>query len=948
MTRGTAALALCAIVMAAAPVARARQQTAPPPVQFETRADLILIDATVVDERGAPVPDLTPADFVVSVDDQPRPIASVQFVKLDPPAAAPPRAPKASHYSTNEGEADGRRIMIVVDENSIAPGGARAVLASVERLLKDLSPSDRVGYIRVPQFENAVDFTTDRGRVLDALKTTTGKARRLGMNRVTLAESAAYERRDAVQWQRALARICSASAPSKLQGARPAPSGGVAFDPADEYEFCRQEAEGEAQEQITTFQRRARETLDGLAQVVTNLRHVPGPKTLILLSQGFLSYDYRPDISKIADLAASARVSLYALHIDMRSMDLDVADSSFTREADEQLMADGIDTLVGASRGTRFRIAGTGEGVFARVARELSGYYLIGLEPTEGDRDGKPHRIKVQVRRPSAAVRARAQFTMNSSTAAVAAPAAAGERLVELLRAATMDAGVPLRLAAFATPAPTPDRVRVILSAEIGAATVSPIEVQLGYLLVDADGNVPANQFLSVVLRPDVPGEPSLPRYVGHADVPPGEYTVRFAAIDPEGRTGSVHHPVVAKVKEAGTIAVSDLILAAPSGRASVRPEVHLNLERESLRAMLELRAADGGSLNATTITFDVAEDVAAAPIVTETGALHASDGPVKPAAATLNVGVLPPGDYVARALVMVPGHRPITLTRPFQVAPRRRGARTAAPETDRSAARAVSRGRTRPPIPPFKPADVLAPAVVNPFIDHVLTNYSPSPAGRAALTAIKDGNLQQATKGERQVADVALSFAQGLGMLAENRTAEADAYFRAALRSESDFIGAAFYLGATLAAAGKDRDAVAAWQTALIGEVGTAGVYPVLIDGLLRLGEGEHALDLLKEAEPTFTDRLAYDRRLVQTYALMGRYGDALPLAHACLGKRPDDIDLLFLTMHMIFEAHSLDDLQDAAAELERFRDYSDRYAAAKGPQTVVVQGWRKALGIR
>jgi tetratricopeptide (TPR) repeat protein len=369
-----------------------------------------------------------------------------------------------------------------------------------------------------------------------------------------------------------------------------------------------------------------------------------------------------------------------------------------------------------------------------------------------------------------------------------------------------------------------------------------------------------------------------------------------------------------------------------------------VNLEGETLRAMLELSASDARVLNDTNVTFAVLEKNGGAAIVSERAVPEKGDARVRAAGVALHVGVLPPGEYIARATIAVPGHEPAIATRPFQIAARARVAKPV--ETARSAARAVSRGRMRPPIPPFKPQDVLAPAVVEPFIDHVLTRYSPSAAAREALTAIKAGDLHS-KKLDEQVGDVGLSFARGLCLLAENRAAEASAYFRAALRSESDFIGAAFYLGATLAASGKDRDAVGAWQTALIGEVGTAGVYPVLVDGLLRLGEAEHALDLLNEAEPTFTDRAQYERRRVQAYALLGRVADALPLAHAHLAKQPGDIDILYLTMHMIYEAFASGERSDTS-ELDRFRDYAARYIAANGPQIQVVQGWRKALGIR
>jgi tetratricopeptide (TPR) repeat protein len=173
-----------------------------------------------------------------------------------------------------------------------------------------------------------------------------------------------------------------------------------------------------------------------------------------------------------------------------------------------------------------------------------------------------------------------------------------------------------------------------------------------------------------------------------------------------------------------------------------------------------------------------------------------------------------------------------------------------------------------------------------------------------------------------------------------ESAWSEADANFRTALRQSSDFMGAAFYLGATLAANGRDRDAVGAWQTALIGDVGAAGIYPVLIDGLLRLGESEQALEFLKEAEPTFADRDEYNRRLVQARALAARYADALPVAHSYLSRHPGDASMLFLVMHMIYEGHASGDLPDGAAELARFSDYAAKYDALGGPEAAIFKG--------
>jgi VWFA-related protein len=930
-------VAVLAVVGLVGVSARAQQTSQPqqPPLHFEARADLVLVDANVVDDSGNPIQGLTAADFEVSVDGKPRPLASVQFVKQDAPPESEPRPPAPAHYSTNEGASAGRDIIIVVDENSLPPMGGRAVLASVEKFLANISPADRVAFVRMPDFVGSVDLTTDRAKVREALKKVMGRTLRGALTRLSVGEAAAHERGNDMAWQNAVARHCAGES-----------------GPA--YEACAADLQSEAQSLWQEVTHRARQTVDGLRGLLQTMRQIPGPKTLMLISQGFSAEDTRADVQTLARLAAEARVSIYVLQIDMSSFDIAESQPSMTRMEDDRVMAEGLDTLSGAARGARFRVVGTGERIFERVARELSGYYLLGFEPTAEDKDGKPHRIRVEVKRRDVTVRARAQFTINPAGAnASSLPAPAGEaadpravQLIELLRAPGINPGLPLRLAAYTAPGSTSDKVKVIIGADIGAPTKEAAEMQVGFVLVDSSGKVAGNQLAAVKLQPSRGDEAAPLQYVGNAEVPAGDYTLRFAAIDADGREGSVHHAVRGTLPNEGGVRVSDLILTEPVRGGAVRPVVHLRLEAPALQAVMELGATEPKRLNDTRVTFEVADSADGEAIVSARGRLGNESGGRRQVSAVVDVGVLPPGMYVGRAVVTVTGEDPITITRPFEVATRARVATTAR-DGERSATPAVARGRMRPPIPPFRKEDVLAPDVVAPFVDHVIENYSPSPAARAALEDIKAGNLETATKGEREVTEVGMSFAQGLSLLARGRTKEADTFFRAALRGASDFIGAAFYLGATLAASGKDRDAVGAWQTALISDVGAAGVYPVLIDGLLRIGDAEQALEFLEEAEPTFTDRLQYTRRLAQAYALAGRYADASPLADEYLAAHPNDTDMLFLALHLLYERHAIGETLDDAARA-RFEDYARRYEAAKAPQVLVVRGWKKALGSR
>jgi hypothetical protein len=75
---------------------------------------------------------------------------------------------------------------------------------------------------------------------------------------------------------------------------------------------------------------------------------------------------------------------------------------------DGTLQGLGLDRFTGMAGGELIRVqAGTGDYAFERVLRETSAYYLLAVEPEDRDRDGRPHKVRVQVNRRGAVVRAR-------------------------------------------------------------------------------------------------------------------------------------------------------------------------------------------------------------------------------------------------------------------------------------------------------------------------------------------------------------------------------------------------------------------------------------------------------------------------------------------------------------------------------------------------------------
>jgi hypothetical protein len=81
-----------------------------------------------------------------------------------------------------------------------------------------------------------------------------------------------------------------------------------------------------------------------------------------------------------------------------------------------------VENATSAAGGTFIEAVGSVDQHFERVAAELSGSYLLGIDVEERDRDGKPHRVQVEVRRRSVEVRARRQYVINPGKAIAVTP----------------------------------------------------------------------------------------------------------------------------------------------------------------------------------------------------------------------------------------------------------------------------------------------------------------------------------------------------------------------------------------------------------------------------------------------------------------------------------------------------------------------------------------------
>ena len=419
------------------------------------------------------------------------------------------------------------------------------------------------------------------------------------------------------------------------------------------FESCRVQVAAQARQLVTDYGRQVRERLIALESLCRNLAALPGPKVLVLLSAGLMSTFHAADtdvtgrMQRVAEEAAAARVTLYTLHLRQFGADFDASRGglrSLTAEDDERLRMEGLEALNGLAGGTFLDVVAAGRGTFERVAREISGHYLLGLEPVERDRDGKPRTLAVAVTRPKVQVRARRQFVAGprASAAHAAAPPAAP--------------ALPLQVATVALDAGAGGKVKVLLAAEVQGAAPA----RVAYRIVDAAGSV-AGESSSMV-----GGGPAL-RFDDAVLLAPGDYTLKIGVRDAAGGRGREERSLRLRLMEAEGLAASDLmVLERQAGKLRLLAG---STAAGELAVYVEVYPRAGTAVEAIGVTLEVVPPAGGAHRVLSLPVRRANEGGALFAEGRVDLPA-PPGTYLLRARVTAGSGSPVTVERAVERRP--------------------------------------------------------------------------------------------------------------------------------------------------------------------------------------------------------------------------------------------------------------------------------------
>jgi VWFA-related protein len=595
---------------------------------FRSSRELLTVDASIRDSAGRPITDLTPADFTVRIDGQIRRVATAHlFGARDQPVTN--QSDPIPRFSRAVDAAPGRIVLLVIDRDSMRPGTGRAALETAASLVEQLSPPDAVGVVSFPG--RAVELTRDHKGAAAAIRAMTGTAPKMPWTHmISWEEALAFGRRDKLTTSKVIERECSKNNPD-----------------------CSAEVSTQAADMLVTGRARVDGFLAGLRSVLDALAPLRAPKRIVIVSAG-LPYDMESlsRFDALVESAAKARVALTAIHLDQPDFDASSTGLHATETLSGREYAAALANLASATGGEFFSAVGAADGVFARVATDITTFYEIGVESKPSDANGSAHRVDVKVAREKATVRAPARTTV------LPGDGNPDNTLRHALAEPTDVAELPIEVAPYVTYSPDRDKVRVIVAVQLAGAEAAP--ASWGYVVIKEGKEVAAD-------RVHVGADAHAPWTASSAlDLPPGRYRLRTAVAASDGRIATLEVPLVAELHAAGAVTMADLIVGTVDGGA-IQPRARLRQD-EAAVGMIELSSRESlaDAAGSLVLTRGGTRDQALrVPLTLRT---RGDDKSVIVAEAAADISSLPAGPYTASAVVTRGGAPIAQINRVFEI----------------------------------------------------------------------------------------------------------------------------------------------------------------------------------------------------------------------------------------------------------------------------------------
>jgi VWFA-related protein len=457
----------------------AQQPARPLPPRFFSEAELVTVDASVVDRDGQPIRDLEQKDFIVFENGKPQEIVAFRAISVPRYQAMSP--PRTARVSTNtEPRTPGRTFVVLFDDLHLTTTQAqRGRMAVVEFLKTGTAPGDRVSLIatgsdvwrhaRMPEGQDELIAIAESLKGQYPLDSSAERISEWEAYRIDVHQDMDV----ALQVKRRFDSF-GAAGQSKLSG------------PIPREEIAKSSLEGiidpvirmRAASVYNAAISRNKKTMTVLSRALRSVADMPGRKSVLLVSQGFV---HEPDLGEMreairASLRANAPVyfvntrGLLALAETMNSAQTNPIDAQDTLVAmtNPERESEGAESMALDTGG--FAIEHTNDLArgLLQVSRESNAYYLLGYRPPDPQPDGRFRRIEVRLRgeRSGVTVKARRGY-YTVGNAAPESKAGEDPTVVSALDGPYDVPDIPLRAMAFAFDAASAGRVNVQVTTDV-------------------------------------------------------------------------------------------------------------------------------------------------------------------------------------------------------------------------------------------------------------------------------------------------------------------------------------------------------------------------------------------------------------------------------------------------------------------------------------------------
>ncbi len=390
------------------------------PFQLKTTSSLVVVRVVVRDARGKPIENLKKEDF--KLFDRGKEQSIEQFEVETPPAQSPRSAAAQGQAAVPPPAMPGRFMAFYFDDlNTSDSDMIQAREAADHYLTANLQPQDRVAIFASQEMLS--DFTSDPTQIREALLKLHASPRNVTRTRncpdlsdYQAMEIAQTDNQNSDAWTSALneAATCDGGVLVAPGGASGSSGGGSmsAGEQPGQSTFLATVIRTLAQTIVGQIDGLARANLQGLERAVKYTSQMPGQRSVIMVSPGFLLQTELFQVDRLIDRALRSQVVISSLDpkglaVLMSEFDASrnnvpvtnplVLQAGRRTDADRELVATGVlaDVAYGTG-GEFFHNSNDLKAGFDALAGS-SVYYILAFTPTDIKLDGKFHALKVML-----------------------------------------------------------------------------------------------------------------------------------------------------------------------------------------------------------------------------------------------------------------------------------------------------------------------------------------------------------------------------------------------------------------------------------------------------------------------------------------------------------------------------------------------------------------------